>query len=133
MERVQQELAFALDRAGRLPAVCRVRRLPALPLYCAGIAAVVIAGAIGGTAAAQIAGFVVPVLLVLYALVRTHRRGDVAGAVVMPSCVSSIAITIVPLPQWIVALPLMAISLALLAEVDRDDRRARAQRPGAVA
>jgi len=70
----------------------------------------------------------VPAALVLsYCLLRTTRRGDVLGTWVAPSAVSRLAHDITGVEQWIVALPVLLLFLAVLVGEDLEERRARAQ------
>jgi hypothetical protein len=65
--------------------------------------------------------------VVAYCLLRTTRRGDIIGTWLAPSAVSAVVSDITGVPQWTVALPVLLIGLAVLADEDRQERRARAQ------
>ncbi len=76
---------------------------------------------------AEVAAFLGPALVVVYCLLRTTRRGDVIRSWVAPSAVSTIAHDITSVPRWTVALPLLLLVLAVLADDDMRERRERAQ------
>jgi len=105
----------------------RIARWPSAAVVGASVLAILLASWLlprGAAWPVAVAAFA-PVLV--YASLRTTRRWDPLGTWLAPGAASTLAHDIAGVERWIVALPVLLLGLAVLADDDRQERRARAQ------
>lgn len=103
-----------------------IGRLPALPLYAGTIGLSALAASLS-SAAGAVAAVASVALLISYVLLRPARRREVAAAMVLPGAGLLLLTAVVDVPEQQAGFVLAALACLILWDLDRDDRRARAE------
>jgi hypothetical protein len=122
-------MPLSLDRL-----ILRLQRtvgaLPSLLVFLSALAVTFAGGLTAGAGAGEAIGAVAFVILILYCVLRPANGTDVFGICSAPGLLSLIPAELFDISRLWIALPVLPISLALLFEQDRRDRRARRGDPG---
>jgi len=105
----------------------RIAGWPSAAVVGASVLAIVVASRLLPVSAAAPVALAAFAPVAGYCMLRTTRRGDIVGTWLAPTAVSSVVADITGAPQWTIALPVLLIGLAVLADDDRLERRERAQ------
>jgi len=116
--------AAGMERARNSRWGRRIASWPSAAVVGVSVSAIVAASLVLPVSAAWLVGPAAAAPVVAYCLLRTTRRWDALGAWVAPSAVSAVTADLTGAPRWTIALPVLLIVLAALAD---EDRRERAQ------